>query len=561
MKKLITLLLFFSVSLVSAQMARVQFIHNAPDAQLDTVDVYINNQPGLTNFAFREATPFIDAPAGVTLDVSILPPGVTDTAQAIYQDQVIFASNETYVVVANGVLDQQTYTTASAFSLDAYAGANEVAPVVGTTDLLVHHGSPDAPPVDIYENNQVNMTVVNNAAYGDFAPAPVPSLNYRLQVLDSTQSVDVAEYLAPLNTLNLNDSAVVVFASGFFNTIANPGPSFKVLAALADGTVIELPQTTAKTQVIHNVADPAAANVDVWVNTNKVLSNFPFREATPFVDLPANADLTVSVTAPNSSDTAGALIQQQYNLMRDSAYVIVASGVANNAIFDSVKPLSLEASPARLQANSSGNTDVLVFHGATDAGTVSVNEFSVPVGDLIPNLPYGSFAGYLGLTTADYELEVVLQPDSTPAARYSAPLQSLGLGDSAIVVLASGFVDSVKGGTNLPGFGLYAALTTGGPLVPLPVTSGLSIAAPELLNAVSIYPNPASEQVMVQIDTERNTDLELEILNLTGQVKMKCSIDSAEAHRLKIDQLSPGIYLIRIRDGQEVAVVRKLQVR
>ena len=52
-------------------MARLQVIHNAADPIADEVDVYLNGTLALDNFAFRTATPFIDVPAGVEINIGL----------------------------------------------------------------------------------------------------------------------------------------------------------------------------------------------------------------------------------------------------------------------------------------------------------------------------------------------------------------------------------------------------------------------------------------------------------------------------------------------------------
>ena len=53
--------------------ARVQVVHNSADAAAATVDVWLNNTLLLDDFAFRTASPFVDAQAGVDLTVGIAP--------------------------------------------------------------------------------------------------------------------------------------------------------------------------------------------------------------------------------------------------------------------------------------------------------------------------------------------------------------------------------------------------------------------------------------------------------------------------------------------------------
>ena len=73
MKTLKTTLLavmFLLIGSTAYSQARVQVIHNSADAAAAVVDVWLNDQLLLDNFAFRTASPFIDAPAGVVRRIS-----------------------------------------------------------------------------------------------------------------------------------------------------------------------------------------------------------------------------------------------------------------------------------------------------------------------------------------------------------------------------------------------------------------------------------------------------------------------------------------------------------
>ena len=78
MKKIfLSLLLFTGFITASAQTARLQVIHNAADPAANQVDVYLNGSLALDNFEFRTATPFIDVPANVLINIGIAPPNST----------------------------------------------------------------------------------------------------------------------------------------------------------------------------------------------------------------------------------------------------------------------------------------------------------------------------------------------------------------------------------------------------------------------------------------------------------------------------------------------------
>ena len=60
-------------------------------------------------------------------------------------------------------------------------------------------------------------------------------------------------------------------------------------------------ESTARVQIIHNSADLKAKNVEVKVNGETLIENFAFRTATPFIDVPANADLDLEIIAKEMS--------------------------------------------------------------------------------------------------------------------------------------------------------------------------------------------------------------------------------------------------------------------
>ncbi|HEY0977841.1 MAG TPA: DUF4397 domain-containing protein, partial [Flavobacteriales bacterium] len=244
--------------------ARVQVIHNCADLAASTVDVYLNSTLLIDDFAFRTASPFIDAPAGVDFIVGIAPSNSTSSADAIYTQTFNLAAGGTYEVIASGIVSGSGYNPSPAFELAAFSNAQEAATLPGNTDVLVYHGSTDAPTVDVYESAVLNATAVDNASYGDFAGyLNLPTDDYVLQVRDAAQTTTVATYSAPLATLDLQGAALVVVASGFLDPAQNSGgPAFGLWAALpTGGPLVPLPSLsnpTARVQVIHNCADLAA---------------------------------------------------------------------------------------------------------------------------------------------------------------------------------------------------------------------------------------------------------------------------------------------------------------
>jgi len=232
--------------------------------------------------------------------------------------------------------------------------------------------------------------------------------------------------------------------------------------------IVNQSTVNARVQIIHNSADMAAQSVDVYLNNELLLDNFSFRTSTPFVDIPANEDITISIAPSTSMSASQGIVSYNYLLEENKKYIIVASGHISPVGYTPLKNFSLEVfDMGRENANNASNTDLIVFHGSTDAPTVDVVETGVGAGTIVNNASYKDFTNYLELTTANYTLEVRDESGETTVASYDAPLSNLNLMGSAGVVLASGFLNPSKN-NNGDGFGLFVALPSGGDLVALP---------------------------------------------------------------------------------------------
>ena len=277
-------------SLFGQSTARVQVIHNAADPSAASEDVWLTGMSGSTklldDFAFREATPYIDAPAGTPIQLGIAPPTSTMVTDTIANFTVTLTAGETYVVVANGVLSPASFATnpdgaSTGFGLFVNAAGQESG-TGSNVDFMVFHGSTDAPTVDV--EAQGVGTLVNNASYGDFTSyLSVPAASYLLDVKDSSATSTVVTKSADLSTLG--DGAAVVFASGFLDPGANGGgPGFGIFAALANGTVVEfstfvnLDQTSADAMDISAYPNPATDWLTIRIQPNNARSTITLHD-------------------------------------------------------------------------------------------------------------------------------------------------------------------------------------------------------------------------------------------------------------------------------------------
>lgn len=542
--------------------ARVQVIHNAADPAAAVVDVYGNSDPLIPDFAFRTATPFIDVPAGVDITIGIAPgtsASVNDTIPGL-STTVNLTAGQTYVVIANGVTAPGSFATNPDgrpinFGLFLKTTVRESATDGSNVDFFVLHGATDAPTVDVIPQSSA-APLVDNAAYGDITGyLSVPASQYFLNITPgSDNSTIVASYNVDLSSLG--GGSAVVFASGFLDPAANQnGEAFGIYAALANGTVVAFPlNTNARVQVIHNSADPAAAVVDVYGNSNPLIPDFAFRTATPFIDVPAGVDITIGIapgTSTSVNDTIPGL-STTVNLTAGQSYVVIANGVTAPASF-AVNPdgrptsFALYVKPAVREAGTDGgNVDFFAFHGATDAPTVDV--IARGVATLVDDAAYGDFTGYLSVPAALYTLDVTPAAGSPVVASFAADLSTLGGGSA--VVFASGFLDPTTN-QNGEAFGLFAALANG-TVVPFTNTTGIDES--NIRFATGIFPNPANNRIQVGLQVKNAANAQVQVTDVTGRIVLnrQAYLVDNQLLSLDIDQLPGGVYNLTVIEGSSL---------
>ncbi len=539
MKKItLTLGLALASSFAFSQ-ARVQAIHNCADNAAATVDLYLNGTLLLDDLGFQEASPYIDAPAGVTLTFDVCAPNSTDNSNPIFTKDFNLVDGEAYAVVASGGLGQ---TGATAFDLRAYSG-QEGNPTAGNTGLKVIHGSYDAPEVNIYEAN-LGAVLAPSLNFGDDAGyLDLAAQQYAVQVRLMNNAV-VGQYTAPLT--GLADQSAIAMATGFVDPSSAAGTeAFGVMAVLEDGTVLQLPTETvtpARLQVIHNCAATDAASVDVWLNDGPapLIDDFSFRTATPYIDAPAGASFDVSIALPTSTDTVGALYRESFLLESSKIYVVIASGLVGSGTYSVQQPFDLIAAAGMETSTTAGNVDVLVVHGSTDAPTVDVNEIAIPAGIIVDDISYGQTAGYLDLPEANFVLNV--EANGAAVASYNAPLADLMLADNGIIVLASGFLNPAAN-NNGEAFGLFVALPGGGALVPL--QNVLSIEE-ENIGSLGVYPNPTNDFLNLRIDDFKAETVE--VYALSGSLLKTFNTNE---EKIFVGDLENGMYILRANNGTQ----------
>jgi len=560
LKILLATILITGLNFTFAQTARLQVIHNAADPGAVAVDIYLNGSLLLDNFGFREATPYIDAPAGTPINIGVAGPNSTSAGDTIKNFNVTLTANEKYVAIANGVLNPNSFASnpdgrSTAFTLFVKAMARENGSS-SNVDFFVLHGSTDAPTVDVLARRVA--TLVDNAAYGDITDyISVPAASYILDVTPGNDnSTIVASFQADLS--GLSGGAAVVFASGFLSPVQNQdGEAFGIFAALPNGTVVEFPSVQlSRLQVIHNAADVAAGSVDIYLNGGLLLNDFAFRTATSFIDAPANVDLNIGIAPGNSNSVDDTLANFTANLVNGETYVVIANGVLDPSSYVSnpdgrnIAFTLLANVDARESANS-GNVDFFVVHGSTDAPTVDV--IARDVATLVDDAAYSDITGYISVPAGNYTLDLTLADGTTLVQSYVADLRTLGGGSA--VVFASGFLNP-SANQNGEAFGIFFALADGTVgQFPEGVASveNISGVTPSNYSLAQNFPNPFNPSTTINFTIPNSEFVTLKVYNILGSEVATLVNEnlSAGSYKYNFDaqNLASGVYLYELSAG------------
>jgi len=554
------LILSLSVSDAKAQdaTANLQIIHNSPDPAVSTVDIFVNGDEFLTDVDFRAATAFTEVPAGVDLDVQIAPEGA-GVENAVGPFTFNLTEDENYQLIASGVVDEGAFTGAAGFTLEAYTPAQTEAADPSTVDVNIHHGSPDAPAVDIYTVQTEETTAVEGLTYPEFTGYLALSPDNETIGIAGAGGDILVEFSAPLADLNTAGAAITVLASGFFDG-DNAGESngFGLIAVLADGTVLTLdavePEpTTANVQIIHNSPDTAAESVDIYVNGDLTLPGVEFRTATTFLELPGDTPLEIGVT-PADADIEDGVSFGGVEFTSGSSYYVVASGVLDPSMFTSNPDevdtnFFLDVIPNASISADEGAFDFLLYHGAPDAPAVDID--ARDVASLAEAVAYTDYsADYISVPANEYVIDVSAASAADPLVSFDADLSTLG-GQTGII-LASGFLNPVSNNDG-PGFGVIVALTDGTVVELGLATSNENVAdgLPERFELDQNYPNPFNPTTTISYSLPQSSEVTVEIFNVTGQrvATLVNTQQSAGNYTVNFDasSLSSGMYMYRIQ--------------
>ena len=424
---------------------RLQFIHNAADVALQSVDIYLNNTQVAAALNFRNATPFLTVNAGNT-QVRVSTANQNDTLYFI--PSINLASGKSYLAMAMGLKDSSTYAANPdgvnrLLNIIGYDSMPESSLLAGSFQYLVANGNTDAPQLS-FNKVPSQTSVISNLKYGDFSALRTDNTGYIFNISNGSKSEYNGAY--SLNAAAYLNQSGVVFTSGFYRTAGNPtnAATFKVMLALSNGTVIELTRLQNKLQFIHNSPDTSIRSVDIYANGIKIVNDLGFRNATGIANgTDAYVPVRINLTKGNAVDTSNAL--WSISMLPDSNFnVAIAYGFTGASYRANPEGISTAfgvkmITPGKIVSTfPTPSNEVIFFHGGVNVGKLNIQADQEAL-FVAKNTSYGSLYKYSptkGNAGATYNVNDAV----TGKGLLSSNINFVGRSGLAGVMFASGFL-------------------------------------------------------------------------------------------------------------------------
>ncbi len=326
----------------------------------------------------------------------------------------------------------------------------------------------------------------------------------------------------------------------------------------------------AMAQIIHNAADPAAASVDIYVNGQLFVSELAFREATPFVDVPANTalDLAIYPAGSDAGDTDPVFSMEGVEFAFGGTYTVIANGVLGEGFAANPDGVGTDFNLFIVEEPATeaptGEVSFFIWHGVPDAPAVDVWVAEGPL--LADGAAYTEFTDVITVDADEYTLYLGVEGSAaTGEALFKFVADLSGAGGLGAAVLASGFL-SPENNENGSVMGLLVALPDGTTLLLDALEPTSTEQLTELPNEFKLeqnYPNPFNPSTNIVFSVPQQVHVSIDVYAINGQKIMSLVNEIRQPGQYEVtmdgSQLSSGIYLYRMTAG-EFSQTRKLML-
>ncbi len=539
---------------IFGQTVRVQIIHNSPTA---TVDLYANGTKIFDNFAFRTATPFMDLPTGVTINLGVGLASSQSVSDTLVNFPIVLQPGKRYVIGTNGTLGsiQKPFNIAiNDMGMDTASTSTHVG-------IGFFHGSQNAPEVDFLSDSTIVFDNIGYAKFGKYIQIASNS-TLPLYLTPSTENNNtLAKY--DLNLSFWAGKTAVIFTTGFIGA-TNPNELFETWVALSNGGTFplkSLPVTgtrfNTRLQFIHN---SPIDTIDIYVNGKKFIDNFAFRKATPYMSVQSGITLNFGIAPSTSTSVRDVILNFPIRLDSGKTYIAMTHGILGTT----QRPFGIAVTDplaAREVSSNPNNVDINFFNGALDLPSIDV---SIGTNIVADSVRYARFGDNISIpANATYRVNMTRGDNSNfVIGQYDLNL-STSKGKSAFII-ATGFVS----GGFVP-FQPWVVLSSGVTYALAPISSPIQTDSfsPVTLKTTTnfkAYPNPASEFVVFDFMLENEANVHFQITNMNGQIFSDRRLGklSKGTHQLTLDTktFNTGMYIVKMGTDNDVQT-KKLVIK
>ena len=270
--------------------ALVNFIHVSGDPALALVDVRLDGELLLDDFAFLTCSQYLPIDATGPHTISIHPPTSMDATDAIISLEATLNAALNYEIAVVGQLNEIGFSPYQPLQAVVFEGAQLYSTQAGSIPMHFFHGVSDAPNVNLVDNNAT--TVCNNLGYASFNSEGYQlfSENFTVSLSDAAGNALGLEYCIPAAFAVDFGVGFTLVAAGFVNPQANNNgnPIGFFLVDWTTGELIALEQGACQFPDNDNICTATELGInDAPTMGDNSFATLQGNEASP-VNLPGN---------------------------------------------------------------------------------------------------------------------------------------------------------------------------------------------------------------------------------------------------------------------------------
>lgn len=255
-------------------------------------------------------------------------------------------------------------------------------------------------------------------------------------------------------------------------------------------------------QIIHNSADTALTELDIYVNDSLVADNLAFRNATAFLTVPdqqGDTPTRIYINPSNSIDTANYYLRSDIPSEAGN-YLAPIAGTLFQTPYTPQQTFRIDyMANARTTGSSPNNADVVFYHGSDDSPTIDIGEIGLNFPDVwVNDISYGQFSSYKTLGDSIYRIGLYDEESIILAISYAGFFKGPEHDGKAYALIASGFQIPEFNAFG-PLFSMFIVGSDGGAFQEMLPANVLDSAAVQVIHAM---PDQAASVVDIYLNNE-----------------------------------------------------------